>query len=328
MNISTNVKTIDEFGFARELDSEEIKKAMALCFSISLDRTKKSRILYRGVRKSFLTDRLIRSYEESTDYNIASRLFFFGEKSAHFRNELKIQQMRKYLNDIDDISSATCNKIFDLINGLRKSHDDDIIDFQSNHEVFFSFFLDKENKPIFSNMIQELGPKARDYFLGFLHTAGKIGIGNRSTSVSTSYGYDQASLFAGGRTEERYIVISVRRYINKQIRSNTILSKIERLGVPTLPEKAGIFGKQQEETLRAGIFPHDIIGVECLHSNELILNPHIFSERNSNVNIMLSPLDIEQRDFARQLARYTNYSSYFYTIDGECIHEDTAENVF
>ncbi|OUJ33665.1 hypothetical protein BTR40_24375 [Vibrio parahaemolyticus] len=86
--------------------------------------------------------------------------FVFGEKSAHFRNELKIQQMRKYLNDIDDISSATCNKIFDLINGLRKSHDDDIIDFQSNHQVFFSFFLDKENKPIFFEYDSGVGTKS------------------------------------------------------------------------------------------------------------------------------------------------------------------------
>lgn len=328
MNISTNIKTIDEFGYPRELESDELKKALALCFSISLDRGKRSRILYRGVRKSFLKDRLIRNYEDASDYNIASRLFFFGEKSAHFRNELKIQKMRKYLNDIDDTSTETCNKIFDLINGLRKSRDENIIDFQKKHEEFFRFFLNKGNKPIFSEMIQELGPKARDYFLGFLHTAGEIGIGNRSISVSTSHEYGQASFFAGDRYEERYIVISVNRYINKQIRSNTILRKIEHFGVPILPEKSGIFEKQREETLRAGIFPHDIIGVECLHSNELILNPHIFSERNANINIMTSPLDIEQRDFAKQLARYTNYSSYFYTIDGESIHEDIAENVF
>lgn len=325
MNISTNIRTIDEFGSPRELEGDEIQKAIALSFSIAFDRGNKSRILYRGVSKEYLVDRLIREYEESTDHVIASRLFFFGEKSAHYRNELKIKQMRKYLKDIEDISPATSNKIFDLINGLRKTRKDEITSFQKANPEFFCFFLNKQNKPIFSKMISELGQEARDYFLGFLHTAGKIGIGERSTSISTSYSLEQAISFAGRPKQDRFVIISVKRLIKRDLNTKSILADIEKYGVPTLPHGSAIFEKQAEETLRSGIFPHDIIGVQCLHSNELIINPFIFSDRNRKVNIMLNPLHIDQVDFPGKLAQHTNYSSYFYTFDRSYLCEDTAD---
>ena len=324
MNISTTIRTIDEFGSPRELEGDEIQKAMALSFSIAFDRSNKGKILYRGVSKEYLTDRLIREYEESTDHIIAGRLFFFGEKSAHYRNEMKIQKMRKYLKNIEDTSSVTSNKIFDLLNGLRKSNNDEIISFNKEHHRFFDFFLDKKNKPIFAEMISKLGQEARDYFLGFLHTAGEIGIGKRSTSVSTSFLKDQAISFAGKPNEDRFLIISVKRY-KRGSKTTKILTAIESFGVPTLPSRSAIFEKQAEETLRSGIYPHDIVGIKCLHNNELIINPFIFHKNNIKVNIISSPLHINQDNFPRELARYTNYSSYFYTFDRINISEGIAE---
>ncbi|EPF7653866.1 hypothetical protein ACXLRA_004313 [Vibrio vulnificus] len=328
MKISTNIVTVDEYGSFRELNEDEIQKALALCFTIALDRSNRGRLLYRGVSKDYLSDRLVKEHEEPIESTILTRLFFFGEKAAHFRKSLKERQIREYLTDINDISESTCNKIFDLLNKLRKSKDPAIKVFLENHELFFNFFLDKTNKPEFYYMIQKLGVEARDYYLGFLHTAGRIYGGERSVSISTSLSYDQAEYFSGKKEQDRYVIISVKRYLDRKNQLSPLLTKINELGIPTLPQNSRIFEGQKEETLRSGIFPHDIIGVNCIHDDKFVINPHVFSDRNSMVNIMISPLDIDQREFSRKLAKQTNYSSYFYTFDRVDLYEKCTGNEF
>ncbi len=46
-----------------------------------------NKVLFRGVGYDFIVDRLFQEGDEPKDNDIANRLFYFGEKAQHFRNE-------------------------------------------------------------------------------------------------------------------------------------------------------------------------------------------------------------------------------------------------
>jgi len=294
----------------RDLTPPELEKLLSISFSLVSSNRGQNKIIYRGVDYDFLADRLSRQGEEPTDTELAKRLFYFGEKAQYFRNE---NLGRKWLVDIADTTNKTSNKIFDRLFNLKTSSDVNIQNFISSNPDFFSFFNNKTNKLLFSEMITKYGVNARDYFWSILHTAGHIGTSGFSFSTSTSRSFKQAVKFSNKKNKRRYVIFAINRIDFKK--RNQLLRKISSYGVPTLSPSSSIHRAQKEETLKAGLFPHDIIGLYCLHERKLIINPHIFSEPNSNKNIAIEPLSINQEHFDENLRELTSYSSWFYTFD-------------
>ncbi|WP_350431836.1 hypothetical protein ABIS04_17120 [Shewanella sp. H8] len=303
----------------RALKNCEMEKVLQTLFSLVSTNRNESKMLYRGVSYDFLSDRLSKNDENIDDKTIANRLFYFGEKAQHFRNEAI---NRKWLNDISDISNKTANKIFDRLSNLSKSKNSNVTSFVNSNSSFFEFFSDKANKAVFSDMINELGVVARDYYWAVLHTAGHIGTNGKSISISTSRSIRQAISFSGKRDTRRYVIFTINRTDHRT--KKRLTNEISRFHVPVLPMRSSIYQAQKEETLKAGLFPHDIVGLYCVHTKQLILNPHMFSQLNEKVNIAMKPLIIDQSHFNERLHDLTNYSSWFHTFDREEYFETVA----
>jgi hypothetical protein len=294
----------------RQLDLRNYEKVTQLLFSLVSGTTHDNKILFRGVGYDFLVDRLFQEKDEPRDNVIANRLFYFGEKAQHFRND---NVDKKWLKHISDTEAKTANKIFDRLNNLKTSTNENVMAFVKNNYSFFEFFLDKKNKPQFATMFENVGVEARDYFWAILHTAGNIGTRGQSISVSTSRCIKQAMSFRDPKNKNQYVIYSVDR--TDYHRRAQLLREISQYNVPTIHASSSIYKAQKEETLKAGLFPHDIVALYCVHSKELIFNPHIFSEPNRNRNIVKQPLDICQIGFDEKLKELTSYKSWFYTYD-------------
>jgi hypothetical protein len=292
------------------LELQDYEKATQLLFSLVSSGKLDNKVLFRGVGYDFLVNRLFQEGEEPRDNEIANRLFYFGEKAQHFRNE---NVDKKWLKHISDTESKTANKIFDRLNNLKTSANENVLAFVENNSSFFEFFLDKSNKLQFATMFENIGVEARDYFWAILHTAGNIGARGKSISVSTSRCINQAMSFRDPNNKKHYVIYSIDR--TDYLRRSRLLKAISQYNVPTIRVSSSIYKAQKEETLKAGLFPHDIVALYCVHSKELIFNPHIFSELNRNINIAKQPLDIDQSGFDEKLKELTSYKSWFYTYD-------------
>ncbi|HDM8230536.1 TPA: hypothetical protein P0E37_005086 [Vibrio campbellii] len=300
--------------FGKEILSGENKKVAEIISYINERNTLSSDIVFRGVSWEFLYDRLTSNKNEVFPVNeseIARRLFYFGEKSQHFRNVAVEGNNPKWLKYYHDLSERTIIKVFDRLKGLTKSKDPNIINYVGRNESFFDFFSNNVNKEIFYKMICSEGLEARDYFISILHTAGYIGMTGRSTGVSTSLLFEQAESFTNSNIRD-YIIIAVNRTSEDDVMG--IKEAIVSHGVPVIIGGDSIFPKQNEVTFRAGIFPHDIIGIYSLNNSELILNPYIFSKENESVNIFDMALNIDQSKFEEEIFLKTNYVTWFYQL--------------
>jgi len=303
------IVSVTDYGY-QELGLKDYEKATQLLFSLVSSSKNDNKVLFRGVGYDFLVNRLFQEGDEPRDDEIANRLFYFGEKAQHLRNE---NIDKKWLKYISDIESKTANKIFDRLNNLKTSTNENVLAFVESNPSFFEFFLEKSNKQQFATMFENVGVEARDYFWAILHTAGNIGTRGQSISVSTSRCINQAMDFRDPNNKNRYVIYSVNRL--DYSRRARLLKAISQHNVPTISSYSSIYKAQKEETLKAGLFPHDIVGLYCIHSKELIFNPHIFSELNRNRNIAKQPLDIDQSGFGERLTELTSYKSWFYTYD-------------
>lgn len=299
------------------LELQDYEKATQLLFSLVSSAKHDNKVLFRGVGYDFLVNRLFQEGDEPRDNEIAIRLFYFGEKAQHFRND---NVDKEWLKHISDIESKTANKIFDRLNNLKTSTNENVLAFVENNSSFFDFFLDKSNKIQFAMMFDNVGVEARDYFWAILHTAGNIGTRGQSISVSTSRCINQAMGFRDLSNKKQYVIYSIDR--TDYPRRSRLLKAISQYNVPTIHASSSIYKAQKEETLKAGLFPHDIVALYCVHSKELIFNPHIFSELNRNRNIAKQPLDIDQSGFDEKLKELTSYKSWFYTYDRAHYCED------
>lgn len=310
------IVTVTEYDY-RQLELDDYEKAIQLLFSLVSSSKMDSKVLFRGVGYDFIVDRLFQEGDEPKDNYIANRLFYFGEKAQHFRNE---NVDKKWLKHISDNEQKTANKIFDRLNNLTTSTNSNVLAFVKGNSQFFEFFLDKSNKQLFVNMLDSVGVEARDYFWAILHTSGYIGTRGNSISVSTSRCFQEAMKFRDPKNKKRYVIYSIDR---TDYRKRTqLIRSMSQHGVPTVSGYSSIYKAQKEETLKAGLFSHDIVALFCVHSQELIFNPHIFSELNRNKNIAKQPLDIDQSEFDERLKELTSYKSWFYTYDRTHYSED------
>lgn len=308
---SLTCRTINNSGNYRDLSHAELAKLCTISLIQNWRNIGHHKLHFRGVSEKYLSDRLKNDGDTVSESEMLKRLFYFGDKSKHYFQENDSLKNSRYLKDIEDISPESNNNIFCKIRDLRKTKNPIILEFVKKNREFFDFFSIPENKSVFSDSIIKYGPELRDYYLAILHAAGNIGLGNKSTLISTSEDINVAQSFARGKRE--YIIFYFPRGRSK---ANSFKRIDDKSGsIPFLDEQKAIFPNQREITYRAGLFAHNMLGV--LHAGEEVFtaNPHIFSEENKNVNIATDSLFINQSNFEEELSKYTSYTRWNYTFD-------------
>lgn len=308
------VRTLDDYGSYRDLFSQEHEKLSLTCICLLLSNSPgQVKIAFRGLRKDYLTSRLAKDSEAIQEPELLSRLFYFGDKAKHFAQENEMLDNSKWLKTIDDTSQASNKEVFSKLKGLGTSKNSRVIDFFKSNPNFFAFFADNKNKAMFSDALAKLGQEARDYYLSVLHTAGKVGVSDKSLLVSTSEKYSVARRFAGRISDHPFVLIAVvRSAARKQGHLKQLLAN---QGLPTLPPTSQIFSEQVELSSRGGLLPHNILGVVKPRMRDIVINPHIFSDLNRKINLATDPLIIDQSEFEANVARKTNYTRWYYTYD-------------
>jgi len=213
MNLQAfQVKTLDDYNSYRDLLSHEHQRLSVICISLlSLNPLGKVKVVFRGVRKEYLTSKLSKGIETIPESELLSRLFYFGDKAKHFVQENEKLEKSDWLTSISDIGHRSNGELFRKIKGLVKKSRPRLADFVKSNPVFFAFFADNKNKAIFSEALARLGQGARDYYLSILHTAGKIGVSEKSLLVSTSEKYSVARRFAGRIADHPFVMIAIAR---------------------------------------------------------------------------------------------------------------------
>ncbi|WP_444927001.1 hypothetical protein ACJJI4_03010 [Microbulbifer sp. TRSA002] len=248
-----------------------------------------------------------------SESEMLKRLFYFGDKSKHYFQQNDKLNDSKYLKNMEDLSPASNHRIFRKLRDLRKSKNPAILEFVKRNPEFFEFFSENKNKDIFSATLVEFGTELRDYYLAILHTAGNIGLGDKSLLISTSEDINVAKTFSLGSKD--YVILYFSR--GRSVAGSFNQSRRAEKSVPFLERGMAIFPEQKEITYRAGLYAHNMLGVVQLNGSIFTINPHIFSEENRHVDITRESLFINQSNFEEELARCTSYTRWNYTFDYE-----------
>lgn len=317
MNLQAfQTKTLDGNNSYRDLVLYEHQKLTNICISLlSLNPRGKAKVVFRGVTKDYLTFRLPKDGKTIRESELLSRLFYFGDKAQHFVQKNEKLDSSEWLKSISDISPKSNGELFRKIKELSRKNNLRVSAFVRLHPDFFGFFADSKNRTRFSETLAKLGQGARDYYLSILHTAGKIGVSEKSLLKSTSEKYSVARGFAGRTSDHPFVLVAIARMaaIARGPSQMNILLTTQEL--PTLPMTSQIFSEQLELSIRGGLLPHNILGVIKPRERNIIINPHIFSRLNQEVNLAVRPLLIDQSEFEANLVGKTNYTRWYYTYD-------------
>jgi len=278
----------------------------------SLCENIQGRFIYRGVSKCHLLQHYTGSMN---DWKLCSRIFYFGEKARHFTHSIEDRKKWKGLKILNQSDRATTDQIFIKIGKITTSKNPVLLSFAEKTPDLFQYFNDPINKKDFHESLVICGVLARDYYLALLHTAGKYVTQDQSSSISTSISFDIARKFAIAHTADNrgFTIIAVNRENPLEVIRKQIIEELEQRGIPRINDP--IFPAQLERTIKGGVFPHNILCVVCQHTDDIILNPHLFTPENIGVNILDQPLTIDQSDFDQKLKKLTYYHSYAETYD-------------
>jgi hypothetical protein len=294
----------------------KFNKAVSPLISIENTCPNSPVVVYRGVSKKHLEKTLSRNRQNITEEKLLSRLFFYGEKARAFHayNE-KQANLLPWLKKIEDCSEETCRELFSRIHGLLARKDGCISFISQDSQSFSKFFQDEMNSSIFVSKVCELGTRARDYYLYFLHTYGSE-ICNQSFLVSTSSDYQVALDFANGDINKFIIIYAIPKPIEMHAIGAESHSSSENIlydqGLP-LYNCAAHYPEEKEYAIRGGLFPHYMIGVIAIHSSKLCANPHLFSQANLS-SYLLSGLKMDQSDFETKIGEETQYKRALATV--------------
>lgn len=317
MDISTiRFKTTDTFGKEVDFSDEQVDISINIYNSFSI--SKDAYIAYRGVDENYLSDRFVTENDSFTENQVMDRLFYFGDKSKAYLKSRAKKSPRKYLNNIEDCSKKTGKYIFDKYRKLRKSKNQNILDYVKE-SALISYFFDSANRQIFGEAIEECGQGVRDYYLSFLHRVGNYSISNNSYHISSSLEFDAAKNFAG--VKSGYILFFMHRKSEILKGRKEVELLLKKHNLPLINNENILYPEQSEVTVRAGLYPNDIYGVLNIFSKVLWVNPHIFSKFNKDSDLTVNRLIIPQSKFNKKLADETNYSGYSYTYNHQEFYE-------
>lgn len=263
-------------------------------------------LVFRGDNFSHLSEKLSSFPGILREEKMLSLLFYFGDKAKHYYkyDDEEIANSR-WIKNIEDLSRESAKEIFKKTRKVIKTKRDDIFDFRENNTDFVRYF-EGDNIDKFSNLLVG-NSKLRDYYLYFLHTSGKIGIGDKSLLVSTSLSYDIARQFSGENGTKYIIYYVIPSPINNFAITPyfTGMDKAIKNSNSSLPIYNGksLYPEQHEVAIKGALFAHHMLGVMVLkESNDeiFIANPHMFSNENSPSSI-LKGLTFDQSDFKKRL---------------------------
>lgn len=305
-------KTLDTSGLMRELSDKEISKIRQLLNSFPNES--RSTLVYRGVNEGYLVDRFSSNDVRFDEQMIMGKLFFFGDKSKNFLRDrfAKATKENSNLKDIEDCSLETGKYIFDKYKKLKKSNCNKVLEYIEKTEDM-AYFSHPGNRVYFARKIEEGGQAIRDYYLETLHTAGRIGVSAKSFHISTSTDYKVARGFTGSKVNS-YVIVYIHRRSVELENQNRVSQFLKEQNLPKIDE-AKIYPEQKEKSIRAGMYPHNILAAYNCDTRTCIVNPHIFNKKNIGKNLSENQLYIDQSNFGLLVKEKTNYHGWNETYD-------------
>lgn len=299
----------------QELTSECIEKY--LDFRRTLDakfRDGKCMVVYRGVDKKFLRDRLNNTHEGVGWSETFHRLFIVGEKSKSFLRKMSNNDsFDEFIIPVDDVSDGTFLKLFRCMCELVHSDEyKNVIKFCVS-EDFKSFFSNANERQfvskvkIFNRRIKEI---IRDYYLYLLHVAAAKNISKYTLFVSTSLVHNVARNFAcpGGDEAEGliyhyYIPQPYYKYAISPSNIRYHRNVINKADMPNYNPKK-IYYKESEVSIKGVLFPHFIVGIEFVETKKFVVNPHILGLNAKQIpSAINNGIYIDQMSFGKDIRK-------------------------
>nr|WP_314431766.1 hypothetical protein [uncultured Pantoea sp.] len=290
-----------------------------------LSKRNEVQLLYRGEEFRNIKKRLKKKGTSLLEREIYDRAFYFGEKARHFSIDV-FTPGRDYLTNIRDESDQTFRFIHDRI--CKVLNDPRISDQVKKYtnEYFRNYFLSPGSIDDFLEKVglcytDKIKVKVRDYYLYFLHVAGKSGIRKETMLVSTSKIRNAALKFSASATEGKVLL---HYFIPKPFQDYAIgpweiehhKNVIIATNLPLYHPK-GLFPSQNEIAVKGALFPNFILGIELVGQNKFIINNNFIKNGNMNDNESISRhgFDIDQSNFKKDIFD-TGYIRYG-EVDGE-----------
>lgn len=282
------------------LQSEELQYFRKFIRKIHLNKNIKR--LYRGMNLEATCNRLGIYDDDEKLSNLADRLFMLGEKSRYFlQNIPNIKMQSCSWETFCQIFNALSNETLLMTNNFYRKNED-----------FCEFFLDKGNIDKFIYNFNDADNKERfiirNYYLALLHQLACSAYQNYSLHVSTTEDINVARKFALHKSN------GIILFCWSQVKY--LPEVIKQYNMPIYDSAP--FEEEREDSHFAAIFPHFIYGVQIINSNNFIINHHMFTDDNRNIenSILYSGIKINQSDFLEYLKK-TTYKTYGTKIKDE-----------
>jgi hypothetical protein len=281
-----------------------------LCSFLSeQDKSGRVLFLYRGEDQQNIRRRLINGGLGIETTEVFDRAFYFGDKARHFFIDV-FSERRNFLTGINDCSDETLSFIFDRINNVLEDPRGVSRVRENTSKEFRQFFQNQNNCHEFLQRVNESKTretklKARDYYLYFLHIAGKAGVRKETMFVSTTTDKRVAHSFsrAGNRNTSRLVF---HYFIPQPFHFHAIAPWVAdhhqrivfAIGLPTY-KATGLFPKQREVSVKGALFAHFILGIELVDDRKFIINSNFnnYGNRLDFDRVARQGFTIDQSDF-------------------------------
>jgi len=325
-----SAKTIQSSTFLEALKSDQKIKLEKTINLLTADNKLDSTVVFRGVGYSHLLPILTLKNNRVDERKLISLLFYFGEKAKnYYKCDNKKAEDSRWIKDIEDCSEVTIETIYEKIKKVLKNNRDEISKFKKNSPDFSEFFLGN-NKAEFVELVKG-NVSLRDYYLFFLHTAGKIGIDEKDILVSTSTSPEVPPNFFIA-DENNYVICYVippklEKYsVSYLTVANDNFVKDHSNKLPVY-ERHSLYEDQNEIAVKGALFSHNMLGI-MKYSKKLkktfFANPHLFTAINTPSDI-LKGLFFDQSFFDVKLKETGYYRGVGLSVDAQyhTIHTNT-----
>ena len=257
--------------------------------------------VYRGDK------RVYKLYHEKDLYSLAKKIFVIGEKGDAF--------IDRALSDYCIINEKLFVRLFqDIKRALRSNSIGDFPDYPGNSS-FVQFFSTKDKYALWEQVMdctEQEQSEVSNYYISFLHTLGKYVLKKNSNRLSTSLDYRISREFSDkGIVFLAWIAQITPGYGDQIVDEEN--ETIKRLKLPYW-EKS-IHPEQKEVCIKYGLLPQYIWGILSTKTNEIIVNPALFTSGSIKEHID-NGFDIDQRSFNYTL-RDTEYKRFFYSVNNK-----------
>ncbi|MFV0482374.1 MAG: hypothetical protein ACK5LP_10415 [Campylobacteraceae bacterium] len=253
--------------------------------------------------------------------DISNKIFMLGEKAKNFYNDHDCLdnlcgKQRNYLLNMNDTSDETFKFIYNNIKDDNHHNDTD-----------FKIFFQETSESKFLQIIQPIQNNdklmIRDYYYAYLHTMDNV-VKTYSHYVSTTLKYEEALKFGKDENKIIYHYILTESYYKFAIHSKNISENISELCKKyNLPAYKARYDSEDEISIKGGLLPHFIFGIEHIMANEepeFIVNPHLFEKNFKIDDIITKGLLINQESF-EDIIKTTKYNKYFSIFQQDDINE-------